>query len=66
MHVCGDGARTAPGMREEFRALCRRHVPDADGTAAGRWLNGLAADGRYAEDAYPAGRPWRGRTVAAS
>ncbi|MEU3853541.1 hypothetical protein [Streptomyces sp. NPDC029554] len=45
----------APGVREAFRTLFRKHTPGADDTAAGRWLDGLIADGRHTEDAYAAG-----------
>ena len=53
--VFGDGARMAPGVREAFRTLYRNRTPGADDPAAGRWLNGLMADGRYVEDVYAAG-----------
>ncbi|WP_369198003.1 cytochrome P450 [Streptomyces djakartensis] len=55
VYVCGDGSRMAPGVREAFRTLFRKHTPDADETAAGQWLDGLIADGRYVEDVYAAG-----------
>lgn len=55
VHVCGDGARMAPGVREAFRTLHRKHTPAADGTAAEEWLDGLIAAGRYVEDVYVAG-----------
>ncbi|NEY33342.1 reductase, partial [Streptomyces sp. PRKS01-65] len=55
VHVCGDGARMAPGVREAFRTLHRKHTPGADDTAAGEWLDGLIAAGRYVEDVYAAG-----------
>ncbi|WP_167348333.1 hypothetical protein [Streptomyces bicolor] len=45
----------APGVREAFRRLYRESTPGADGAAAGRWLDGLIADGRYVEDVYAAG-----------
>jgi cytochrome P450/NADPH-cytochrome P450 reductase len=45
----------APGVREAFRTLFRKHTPDADAAAAGQWLDGLIADGRYIEDVYTAG-----------
>ncbi|MFF6983031.1 cytochrome P450 [Streptomyces sp. NPDC008343] len=53
--VCGDGSRMAPGVREAFRTLYRERTPGADDAAAGRWLDGLVADGRYVEDVYAAG-----------
>lgn len=55
VYVCGDGSRMAPGVREAFRTLYRKHTADADETAAGKWLDGLIADGRYVEDVYAAG-----------
>ncbi|MDN0197688.1 cytochrome P450 [Streptomyces sp. S.PNR 29] len=55
VYVCGDGARMAPGVREAFRTLYRKHTPDADETAAEEWLDQLIAAGRYVEDVYAAG-----------
>ncbi|MFF8933223.1 cytochrome P450 [Streptomyces paradoxus] len=55
VYVCGDGSRMAPGVREAFRTLFRKHAPEADETAAEQWLDGLIADGRYTEDVYAAG-----------
>lgn len=55
VHVCGDGSRMAPGVRETFRTLYRERTPGADEAAAGRWLDSLMADGRYVEDVYAAG-----------
>ncbi|OUC91344.1 flavodoxin domain-containing protein, partial [Streptomyces swartbergensis] len=55
VYVCGDGSRMAPGVREAFRTLYRKHTPGADETAAEQWLDGLVADGRYVEDVYAAG-----------
>ncbi|MFJ5101560.1 bifunctional cytochrome P450/NADPH--P450 reductase [Streptomyces sp. NPDC088554] len=55
VHVCGDGAGMAPGVRAAFRALHVRNTPGADDTAAHDWLQELAAGGRYVEDVY-AGR----------
>ncbi|MDN3263154.1 cytochrome P450 [Streptomyces sp. CSDS2] len=55
VYVCGDGARMAPGVREAFRTLYRKHTPDADAAQAERWLDELVADGRYVEDVYAAG-----------
>jgi cytochrome P450/NADPH-cytochrome P450 reductase len=55
VYVCGDGSRMAPGVREAFRTLFRKHTPDADEAAAEQWLDGLIADGRYVEDVYAAG-----------
>jgi cytochrome P450/NADPH-cytochrome P450 reductase len=55
VYVCGDGSRRAPGVREAFRTLYRKHTADADETAAGESLDGLITDGRYVEDVYAAG-----------
>lgn len=55
VYVCGDGSRMAPGVREAFRTLYRKHTADADATAAEEWLDGMVADGRYVEDVYAAG-----------
>ncbi|MEV6999099.1 cytochrome P450 [Streptomyces sp. NPDC093982] len=55
VYVCGDGSRMAPGVREAFRTLYRERTPGADDAAAGQWLEGLVADGRYVEDVYAAG-----------
>jgi len=55
VYVCGDGSRMAPGVRDAFRTLFRERTPEADGTAAEEWLNGLVRDGRYVEDVYAAG-----------
>ncbi|MFH9706196.1 cytochrome P450 [Streptomyces luteogriseus] len=58
VYVCGDGSRMAPGVREAFRTLFRKHTQAGDGTdeaAAEQWLDGLIADGRYVEDVYAAG-----------
>jgi cytochrome P450/NADPH-cytochrome P450 reductase len=55
VYVCGDGSRMGPGVREAFRTLYRKHTADADEAAAGEWLDGLIADGRYVEDVYAAG-----------
>ncbi|MFE2141516.1 bifunctional cytochrome P450/NADPH--P450 reductase [Streptomyces sp. NPDC059456] len=54
IHVCGDGSRMAPGVREAFRQLYVRHG-GKDGAAASEWLRGLVADGRYVEDVYTGG-----------
>ncbi|MFE8958183.1 cytochrome P450 [Streptomyces iakyrus] len=54
VYVCGDGSRMAPGVREAFRTLFRKHTPGADERAAEQWLDGLIADGRYTEDVYAA------------
>ncbi|MEV7426640.1 cytochrome P450 [Streptomyces sp. NPDC091212] len=52
VHVCGDGARMAPGVRETLRGLYLRRTPGADEAAAHGWLQSLADRGRYVEDVY--------------
>jgi cytochrome P450/NADPH-cytochrome P450 reductase len=48
VHVCGDGRRMAPGVREAFRHLHDQHrTGDADA-----WLRNLISEGRYVEDVY--------------
>ncbi|KPH97051.1 Unspecific monooxygenase, NADPH--hemoprotein reductase [Actinobacteria bacterium OV450] len=54
IHVCGDGSRMAPGVREAFRQLYVRYS-GKDGSAASEWLRGLVAEGRYVEDVYVGG-----------
>ncbi|MEV6686560.1 cytochrome P450 [Streptomyces sp. NPDC051130] len=54
IHVCGDGSRMAPGVREAFRQLYVR-FSGKDGSTASEWLRGLVADGRYVEDVYVGG-----------
>ncbi|MFD3620322.1 cytochrome P450 [Streptomyces sp. NPDC058676] len=55
IHVCGDGTRMAPGVRDAFRTLYRERTPDADEAAAEQWLDELVRNGRYVEDVYAAG-----------
>jgi cytochrome P450 / NADPH-cytochrome P450 reductase len=50
--VCGDGSRTAPGVREALRALLAEGHPDR---GPGRGLDDLIASGRYVEDVRAAG-----------
>lgn len=50
-YVCGDGSRTAPGVREAFRRMFQDRNP---GGNADDWLNSLVAEGRYVEDVYAA------------
>lgn len=45
----------APGLRDAFRTLFRERTPDADESAAVRWLDKLVRDGRCIEDVYAAG-----------
>ncbi|MEU9286263.1 cytochrome P450 [Streptomyces sp. NPDC048275] len=52
VHVCGDGSRMAPGVREAFRTLHADRTPGGDSE---QWLNDLIASGRYVEDVYAAG-----------
>lgn len=55
VHVCGDGSRMAPGVREAFLEMYSRHHPGAAPGAAADWLQDLTAAGRYVEDVYAAG-----------
>lgn len=55
VYVCGDGARMAPGVREAFRTLYRKHASGVGEQDAERWLDALVAAGRYVEDVYAAG-----------
>lgn len=54
IHVCGDGSRMAPGVREAFRQLYVRHS-GKDASTASEWLRELEAEGRYVEDVYVGG-----------
>lgn len=48
VHVCGDGRRMAPGVRDAFRHLHDQHrTGDAEA-----WLQELITTGRYVEDVY--------------
>ena len=51
VHVCGDGRRMAPPVREAFRAVYRKHT-GADDDQAGDWLASLVETGRYVEDVW--------------
>ncbi|MBP2479413.1 cytochrome P450/NADPH-cytochrome P450 reductase [Crossiella equi] len=51
VHVCGDGQRLAPAVREAFQAVYRDRT-GADETESAAWLAGLVAAGRYVEDVY--------------
>ncbi|MFI1452456.1 bifunctional cytochrome P450/NADPH--P450 reductase [Streptomyces roseus] len=54
IHVCGEGSRMAPGVREAFRQLYVKYSGQ-DASTASQWLQGLVADGRYVEDVYVGG-----------
>ncbi|WP_322871342.1 bifunctional cytochrome P450/NADPH--P450 reductase [Streptomyces goshikiensis] len=54
IHVCGDGSRMAPGVREAFRELYVRYS-GKDASTASEWLRELEAEGRYVEDVYVGG-----------
>ncbi|MFE3606750.1 bifunctional cytochrome P450/NADPH--P450 reductase [Streptomyces goshikiensis] len=54
IHVCGDGSRMAPGVREAFRQLYVRYS-GKDASTASEWLRALEAEGRYVEDVYVGG-----------
>ncbi|MHC5908609.1 cytochrome P450 [Streptomyces sp. S6] len=51
VHVCGDGRRMAPAVREAFRAIYREHT-GADDDEAGEWLAALVESGVYVEDVW--------------
>lgn len=52
VHVCGDGARMAPGVRDAFQAMYLRRTEGADRADAQDWLRTLMDQGRYIEDVY--------------
>lgn len=52
VHVCGDGARMAPGVRDAFQAVYLRQTRGADRTDAQHWLQTLMDQSRYVEDVY--------------
>ncbi|MET9293903.1 cytochrome P450 [Streptomyces sp. NPDC003077] len=54
VHVCGDGSRMAPGVRDAFRTLYAERT-GASVEEAEAWLRDLTAAGRYVEDVYAAG-----------
>lgn len=51
VHVCGDGRRMAPAVREAFMAVHREHTGASDAEAAA-WLTELTESGRYVEDVW--------------
>ncbi|WEH13639.1 cytochrome P450 [Streptomyces sp. VNUA24] len=51
VHVCGDGRRMAPAVREAFRALYRENT-GADDAEAAAWLDALTESGHYVEDVW--------------
>ncbi|MFJ3876351.1 cytochrome P450 [Streptomyces sp. NPDC090077] len=51
VHVCGDGRRMAPAVREAFTAVHREHT-GSSGEEAAAWLAGLLESGRYVEDVW--------------
>ncbi|MGY1495859.1 bifunctional cytochrome P450/NADPH--P450 reductase [Streptomyces sp. QTS52] len=51
VHVCGDGSRMAPAVREAFRAVYRRHTGAGDEEATA-WLSALIESGAYVEDVW--------------
>ncbi|MEU6825475.1 cytochrome P450 [Streptomyces atriruber] len=57
VHVCGDGARMAPGVREAFRQLHMKHSGADSPEQAEAWWQGLVAEGRYVEDVYVSSAP---------
>ncbi|MCF3118721.1 cytochrome P450 [Streptomyces arenae] len=51
IHVCGDGRRMAPAVREAFMAVHREHTGASDEEAAA-WLAALIESGHYVEDVW--------------
>ncbi|MEX3105403.1 bifunctional cytochrome P450/NADPH--P450 reductase [Streptomyces sp. ST1020] len=51
VHICGDGRRMAPAVREAFRAIYRERT-GADDTEATAWLAALIESGVYVEDVW--------------
>lgn len=51
VHVCGDGRRMAPAVREAFMAIYRGHTGAGDAEAAA-WLGALIESGYYVEDVW--------------
>ncbi|MDT0448087.1 bifunctional cytochrome P450/NADPH--P450 reductase [Streptomyces hesseae] len=51
VHVCGDGRRMAPAVREALMAVYRENTGASDEEAA-TWLVSLAESGRYVEDVW--------------
>ncbi len=51
VHVCGDGRRMAPAVREAFMAIYRGHTGAGDEEAAA-WLGALIESGYYVEDVW--------------
>ncbi|MFF8567357.1 cytochrome P450 [Streptomyces albidoflavus] len=52
VHVCDDGRRMAPAVREAFMAVHRWNTGASDEEAA-VWLTGLVESGRYVEEVWP-------------
>ncbi|QEV21572.1 bifunctional cytochrome P450/NADPH--P450 reductase [Streptomyces alboniger] len=51
VHVCGDGSRMAPGVREAFQSV-RTKFAGGDAAEAEAWWRDLVTEGRYVEDVY--------------
>jgi cytochrome P450/NADPH-cytochrome P450 reductase len=51
VHVCGEGKRMAPAVREAFRDVHRKHTGGTDQDAE-LWLANLVANDRYVEDVF--------------
>ncbi|MCC3767412.1 bifunctional cytochrome P450/NADPH--P450 reductase [Streptomyces sp. UNOC14_S4] len=51
VHVCGDGRRMAPAVREAFLAIHREHT-GASAEEAAAWLASLIGSGHYVEDVW--------------
>ncbi|WP_340374435.1 cytochrome P450 [Streptomyces sp. SS7] len=51
VHVCGDGRRMAPAVREAFMAIYRTRTGAGDDEASA-WLSALTESGTYVEDVW--------------
>ncbi|AZM57044.1 reductase [Streptomyces sp. WAC 01529] len=51
VHVCRDGSRMAPGVREAFQRM-RTKFAGGDAAEAEAWWRDLVTEGRYVEDVY--------------
>ena len=49
VHICGDGRRMAPAVREAFMAIYRKYTV-AEGDEATAWLHALIESGYHVED----------------
>jgi len=51
LYICGDGSRMAPDVERVLQASYQE-IHNVDEQAAGRWLNDLQQEGRYAKDVW--------------